>query len=51
MERVIPNNLEKAILFPLMGPDSEKQTQQNYTKKIEKFEKECEKSCIKTRSR
>jgi hypothetical protein len=51
MERVIPNNLEKAILFPLMGPDSEKQTQQNYTKKIEKFEKECEKSFIKTLSR
>jgi hypothetical protein len=50
MEREIPKNFEKPICSPLFGL-KEKRTEENYLKKIEKFERDCEKSFIDTLSR
>jgi hypothetical protein len=49
MERKIPD-LSKSICVPLLGPKG-KRTEENYLKKIEKFERDCEKSFIETLSR
>ena len=49
MERVIPNNLDKIILGPLL--EYKDRTEANYIKKIEKFEINCEKSLIDTLSK
>ena len=49
MERVIPNNLDKIILGPLLEYKDRKEA--NYIKKIEKFEINCEKSLIDTLSK
>jgi hypothetical protein len=50
MERVIPK-LSASILYPLIGPEEKKQTEKNYIKQIQKFERDCEKSLIETFSR
>ena len=49
MERVIPKNLEKLILQPLLGNTNI--TEAKYCKEIEAFEKKCEASLINTLSR
>lgn len=49
--REIPKNLNKGILYPLLGHDKRKQSEENYIKQIEKFERNCEKSLIETLSR
>jgi hypothetical protein len=49
MEREVPD-LEKSICSPLFGL-KEKRTEENYLKKIQKFERDCEKSFIKTLSK
>jgi hypothetical protein len=49
MDRVIPNNLEKSILGPLLG--HENRTEAKYRKEIEAFEKKCEESLINTLGR
>ena len=49
--RNIPTNLNKSILFPLLGHEKKNQTEANYIKKVEKFERGCEKSFIETLSR
>ena len=49
MERVIPKNLEKSILGPLLGHKN--RTESKYRKEIEAFEKKCEDSLIGTLSR
>jgi hypothetical protein len=48
MIRTLPN-LNKPILGPLLG--HKKRTEENYLTKIEKFEKDCEKSLIDTLGR
>jgi len=50
MERVIPN-LNATILYPLIGGRKAKQTEENYIKQIQQFERDCEKSLIETFSR
>ena len=49
MERNIPD-LEKPICSPLLGHKA-KRTEENYLKKIQKFERDCEKSLIETLSK
>lgn len=49
--RTIPNDLSKSILFPLLGHEDKNRTKENYIEKVEKFERGCEKSFIKTLSR
>lgn len=49
--RKIPENLDKGILFPLLGPDKKNYTPQEYISKLIKFEEKCEKSLIETLSR
>jgi hypothetical protein len=49
VERKIPNRLDSAILFPLFG--RERKTPETYVKKLEKFERDCEKSLIETLSK
>lgn len=49
MERIVPN-VEKPICGPLFGLKKER-TEENYLKEIEKFERDCEKSLIKTLSK
>jgi hypothetical protein len=50
MNREIPN-LKASILYPLVGHKEKSRTEENYLKKIEKFERECEKSLIELFSR
>lgn len=47
IERKIPN-LSNVILSPMIGWEDSKRTPENYTKEMEKFERKCEKSTIKT---
>jgi hypothetical protein len=47
MNREIPN-LNASILHPLVGHKDKDRTEENYIKKIEKFERGCEKSLIET---
>ena len=49
MDRIVPNNLDKAILGPSLRHKD--RTESNYIKKIEKFEINCEKSLIETLGR
>jgi len=63
MEKIIPENLDKAIFMPLFGLDvdiedekivhkkKKERTPETYIKELEKFEKKCEKSLIETLSR
>jgi hypothetical protein len=41
-------NLNLSILFPLFGHTKKSNTQEKYIKKIEEFERKCEKSLIET---
>lgn len=49
VERKIPNKLSSMILLPLFGRG--RKTPETYVQKLEKFERDCEKSLIQTLSK
>lgn len=50
IQRVIPD-LSRPIVYPLIGHSTRGRTEVNYLKKLEKFERGCERSLIETLSR
>ena len=48
MERNIPKNFDKLILFPLIGHEKKDHTESNYLVKINEFERKVESSLIDT---